>query len=329
MTLRLAAKDMINLNHLRIFFHAAGTGSFTAAAEKLCITQPAVTAQIHAFEEACDLKLFKKKGRNVHLTEEGRIIYDYARKVFEHEQEVEYAIDQLHDLKCGVLRIGTTKTYARYFMPFLIQTFLKRYPDIRVFLNEGSSLEMTSGLADFRNEIVVIAKADDNPAVILQPFSKEELLPILPPYHHLAGRKDVHFSELAREPIIMKDIGSGTRRRVNELFDHYKLNPRILMESNNVEFIKDLVQRGEGFSFLVRAGVANEIRAGKLSTLELKGKPLLLDVSIAYLKDQPLSRPAKAFLRLLEELAAKAKKEKGMVSLMARIVAEIMSERPV
>ena len=188
---------------------------------------------------------------------------------------------------------------------------------------------MIDGLADFRNEIVVIAKADDNPAVILRPFSQEELLPILPPDHHLAGRKDVHFSELARDPIIMKDIGSGTRRRVNELFDQYKLNPRILMESNNVEFIKDLVQRGEGFSFLVRAAVANEIRDGKLSTLELKGKPLLLDVSIAYLKDQPLSRPAKAFLRLLEELAAKAKKEEGMVSLMARIVAETRSERPV
>lgn len=318
---------MINLNHFRIFFHAADTGSYTAAAAKLHISQPAVTVQIRAFEDACDLKLFRKKGRSIHLTDEGRILYEYAKKIFNYEQEVEYAIDQLHDLKRGVLRIGTTKTYARYFMPFLIQTFLKRYPGIKVSLNEGSSLEMTRGLADFQNEIAVIAKAEDNPAVTLLPFSKEELLPILPADHHLAGRKDVPFAEMARDPIIMKDMGSGTRRRVNELFEKYGLTPRILMESNNVEFIKDLVQRGEGFSFLVRAAVADEIKNGKIATLELRGIRLLLDVSIAYLKDQPLSRPAKAFLRLLEEVAAEAVKEGSVMSLIARIAAELRGEK--
>lgn len=316
---------MINLNHFRIFYYAAKSGSFTDAAEKLFITQPAVTAQIRAFEEACNLKLFKKKGRNVHLTDEGKELYAYARRIFEYEQEVEDAIDKMHRLKRGVLRIGTTKTYARYFMPYFMTSYLKEYPDIRVFLNEGSSMEMIQGLLDLNVEIAVIAKAGENPAVSFHPFSQEELMPILAPGHRLASRGSVNFIELAGEPIIMKDIGSGTRVRVNDLFARYGRTPNILMETNNVEFIKELVRRGEGFSFLVKAAVTSEIKEGKLATLDIRGERLYLDVSIAYLKDQALSKPAKAFLRLLETLAGDASPAQGIGALTARILARAKS----
>ena len=313
---------MINFNHFRIFYYAAKAESFTDAAEKLFITQPAVTAQIHAFEEACNLKLFKKKGRHVQLTDEGKALFHYARKVFEFEHEIEVAIDKMHQLKRGVLRIGTTKTYARYFMPYLLSGFLKDYPDIKVFLNEGSSAEMTRGLLDLTIEIAVIAKAEENPAVVFRPFSQEELLPILPPVHRLAGRDSVHFTELAGDPIILKDSGSGTRRRVADLFARYGRVPNILMETNNVEFIKELVGRGEGFSFLVKAAVVQEVKEKRLVTPQIRGEHLYLDVSIAYLKDQSLSRPAKAFLRMLENLAGdNPSPAEGIGALTARILA--------
>ena len=88
---------MINFNQLRVFFHAAKYLSCTKAAEKLYITQPAVTAQLKQLEEACSLKLFKRKGRHIFLTDQGNTLYKYAVKVFEYEREIEDAIDEVED----------------------------------------------------------------------------------------------------------------------------------------------------------------------------------------------------------------------------------------
>ena len=312
---------MINFNQLRVFYHAAKYQNFTIAAKKLFVTQPAVTAQLKLLEEFCGLKLFKRKGRKIYLTDEGKTLYIYARKIFEYEKEIEHAIDDMKELKRGVLRLGTTKTYARYFMPFLMTTFHESYSNIKINLDEGSSLDMIRSLLDLRNEVAVIAKAEDNPDVCFIPFSQEELVVILAPDNHLSQKKIVSFRELGEEPIIMKEVGSGTRRLVNELFSINHCAPDILMETSNTEFIKQLVQRGEGVSFLVREAVALELSEGKLATVPLEGGKIVLDVSIAYLKNQYLSRPAQAFLDILKKLSPEDMTPQGIGTLMAKMLA--------
>ena len=167
---------MINLNQLRVFYEAARAGSFTIAARNLFITQPAVTAQVKTFENQCNLRFFKKKGRRLHLTDEGKSLYEYARKIFEFEKEVENVLEEMRKLKRGILRLGTSKAYARYFMPFLISRFRDAYPSIKVYLDEGSSLDMVGSLLNLKNEVAVIARVEDNPAVTFIPLSQEELV---------------------------------------------------------------------------------------------------------------------------------------------------------
>ena len=232
---------MLNFNQLRIFYQTARYLSCITAAKNLYITQPAVTAQLKVFEEFCNLKLFKKKGRKIHLTDEGKTLYDYASRIFEYEKEVEDAIEEMRELKRGVLRLGTTKAYARYFMPFMITSFRQAYPHIKIHLDEGSSLDMIHSLLDFKNEVAIIARAEENPNVCFIPFSHEELVLILSPNHHLARKRVISFDDLSEEPIIMKEKGSGTRKLVNELFRQKGLIPNILMETSNTEFIKQLV----------------------------------------------------------------------------------------
>ena len=310
---------MINLHHLRVFYMAAKHQSCTAAARKLCITQPAVTAQIRKLEDQCTLKLFKKRGRNIFLTDEGTALYSYARRIFECEREAEGAIEEMRSLRRGVLRLGTTKTYARHFMPLLITTFHETYPHITVHLDEGSSLDMIHSLLDLKNEVAVIARAVEDPAVSFTPFSQEELVVILPPSHPLAQKAVVSVRDLAREPIIMKEVGSGTRRKVNALFKRYECTPNILMETSNAEFIKQLVHRGEGFSFLVKEAVAVELKEKRLATVPLEGEEFYLDVSIAYLRNEPLSRPAQAFLDILLEMGQGREAQHGLRDIMTRM----------
>ena len=313
---------MINFNQLRVFYKAAKNLNFTAAANELFITQPAVTFQVKSFEEYCELKLFKKRGRRVYLTDEGKSLFEYAARIFQYEKEIENAIDEMRELKRGVLRLGTTKTYARYFMPLMITSFHKNFPNIKIQLNEGSSADMIYSLVDFKIDVAIIAKAIDHAGVNFFPFSREEMALIAAPDYPLAGKKEVSFKELAKEPFIMKENGSGTRKLVEELFARAKCKPNILMETSNTEFIKQLVNRGEGVSFLVKEAVAAELKNKDLIEVPLKGHKILLDVSIAYLKGQVLSPPARAFVDTLTRLRSGDIDPMGIGALMTKILAQ-------
>jgi len=291
------------------------------AAQDLFITQPAVTAQVKSFEEYCNLKLFKKRGRRIHLTDEGKTLYEYARKIFEYEKEIEGVIEDMRKLKRGILRLGTTKAYAHYFMPFMITGFREAYPQIKISLSEGSSSEMIHSLLDLKIEVAIIAKAEDHPDVHFIPFSQEEMVLIVAPDHHLARKKGISFKSLAEEPIIMKETGSGTRKLVNELFAQNNCTANVLMETSNAEFSNQLVQRGDGISFLVREAVASEIRDKKLAVVPMKEK-IYLDVSIAYLKGQHLSLSARAFLDTLHKLPSADMAPQGIGWLMAKMQAK-------
>ena len=212
----------------------------------------------------------------------------------------------MRGLKKGLLRIGTTKTYARAYMPQLISEFWRICPHIKVNLNEGSSLEMANGLFDLQNEIVIAAKIEENPQICFIPFCKEEVVVLLSPNHPLAKRKSVTLAELAKEPIIMKEGGSGTREAVNKAFASKGLTPNSLMDINNTDFIKQITMRGDCISFLVKAAVSVELANGELVTTKIEDCPFFMDVCIAYLKDQYLSRPAQVFLDILGEMTSTA-----------------------
>ena len=312
---------MLNFNQLRVFYHAAKNLNFTAAANELFITQPAVTFQMKSFEEFCSLKLFKKRGRKIHLTDEGKALFEYAAHIFRYEKEIENVIDEMRELKRGVLSLGTTKAYARYFMPLMITTFHSNYPNIKIQLNEGSSQDMIHSLLDFKIEVAIIAKTVDHPEIEFFPFSKEEMTVIVASDHRLTKKKAIAFGELADELFIMKENGSGTRKLVEQLFAREKRTPNILMETSNTEFIKQLVQRGEGVSYLVREAVTTELAEKMLAEVPLKGRKQFLDVNIAYLKNQVLSPPAKAFVEILNKLRAEDLHPMGIGALMARMLA--------
>lgn len=318
---------MLNFNQLRTFYYAAKNLNFTVAAGELFITQPAVTAQVKSFEEFCNLKLFKKKGRKLHLTDEGLALFDYAEKIFKYEKEILNAIDDMKELKRGDLRLGTTKTYARYFMPFLISSFRKAYPHIKIHLDEGSSRDMIYSLVDIKNEVAVIAKAVDHPDVSFFPFSREEMVIVASTKHPLATQKSVSFRQLAPEPFIMKEDGSGTQKLAEGLFAREKCEPNVLMETSNTEFIKQLVMRGEGISFLVKEAVDAEVKEGRLAIIPLEGSQTFLDVSIAYLKGQTLSPAAEAFVDTLRKLETEVVHPMGIGAMMAKMLAQRKEEQ--
>lgn len=290
---------MINFNQLRVFYEVARAGSLKAASEKLFVSQPSISVMLKSFEEFCDLVLFKRVGRRLSLTETGQILLQSCRKIFEQENEIERTIRDLHQLRIGILKIGTSKTYAQYLMPPLINTFHSEYPTVKIVLDEGTSLQMGRSLLKSENELALIAEVEDLNGVEFIPFKREEIVLFSSPHHPFAKKPHgIRFRELENQAIIMRDEGSGTRQVVDKAFDRNGMRPHSLLETGNRECIKDMVANGEGVSFLVYSSLKEDVRASRLQMIPLIDEKLPLEVKIAYLKNQPLSAAANAFLKL-------------------------------
>ncbi len=313
---------MINLNHLRIFYYAVKYQNFTQAARRLCITQPAVTAQIKAFEDQLKLKLFKKRGRKIYSTTESELLYEYARKVFETEEAFEAAVAALHGLKKGILRLGAAKTYARYLLPSLISKFLQDYPDIQIKVAEGSSRDLIGSLLEFENDLAIIVKTEDVREIRFIPFFRTELVLIMAPKHRLVRQAKVCIADLCREKIIMKEPGSATRKLVDDLFDRHRSRPDVLMETSNSEFIKQLVEQGKGISFLSRESVRAELSERRLATKPITDGQIYMEANIACLSHHSPSLVVRAFLDYLEKISPPGRSPLEISDLKEKIVTD-------
>jgi len=314
---------MINLNQLRAFYFVAKHGSYTIAAENLFISQPAVTAQIKLFEKYHDLNLFEKQGRKLILTHIGKILFEKAELIFDIEDDIENTLMQMKELNLGLLELGCTKAYAEYIMPSIISVFHRAYPNIKIILEEGSSMAMINSLIDFKNEVVVVAQMEVTDSRIqFIPFSQEEIVLVLSVNHPLTRKKEIEFHDIVMEPIIIKGKGSGTRKKILDLYKKHNAGPNIFMESENTGFIIDLVERGEGISFLVKPAIDQKVKEKKLISRKLKDTEIFLDVSFGYLKNTPLSPAAKAFYEVVENSFIETSPQGGVGSIMARILAE-------
>lgn len=297
---------MINFNQLRCFWEAARTGSYSKAAQSLFVTQPAVTAQIRSLEETTGLKLFRKRARQMVLTEAGSELFQYAQRVFDLEREMESLVAQMHKLRRGVLKVATTKTYARYLMPSIMTRFHASYPGIKIVLDEGSSLEMARSLLDLRSELGVLARVEETKRIKFIPFRSERIVLFTSPGHPLAAKGAIRFSELEGQPVIMKEKGSGTHQLVAQSFALHGMVPNVLVETSNVEFIKDMVSKGEGISFLVEQAVRNDVVDGSVKIVEILDHKMQLPVFVATREGDELSPAAKAFLEILLSIRVEA-----------------------
>jgi len=292
---------MINFNQARVFYEVARAGSLKAAAKSLFVSQSAISVMVKSFEKCCDLVLFKRVGRRLVLTETGHILLNSCRQIFEQEKNLESVINGLHELRIGTIKIGTSKTYARYLLPPLINAFHSRYPTVKIILDEGTSLQMGQSLLKSHNELVIIAKAkvEDLKGIESIPFKNEEIVLFSSPGHPFTKRAEgIRFRELEGEPVVLRDEGSGTRKIIDEAYARHGIRPHSLLETGNRDCIKDMVANGEGVSFLVHSFLIEDFRKNRLRMIPVIDEELHLEVKIAYLKDQPLSQAANVFLKL-------------------------------
>ena len=293
----------MNLNQLRAFFLAARERSITKAAESLYVTQPAVTMQIKSLEQDLEVKLFRKYGKNLELTEAGNVLFGYAEKIFEIVEEMEYVLKGHAQSTHGSLTIGTTRSFARHLMPGLLSRFQKRYPKVKVILKVGSSQEIVDGVLDFVYDVGTIGRLPYKSRLNVIPYSREEFCLVVSPQHRFSKAEEVSLHELKKEPIIIREEGSGSRYAILSLLTSHGINPSVLLEAGSVEFIKEYIMKGQGISFLYKPEIRLEATLGLLKPVAVKEGPIFVQTDTVFPKGADLSPPVKAFLQLIEEEA--------------------------
>lgn len=290
----------MNLNQLRAFYTVIKKGTFSSAANELCVTEPAVFIQVRSLERQLGFTLLDRFGKELRPTEVGRLLYEYAEKIFTLVDEACVAVKELQDLKKGDLRLGVTNTLAQHFMPFIISSFRDSYPNIAVRLNQGGSQELVQGILDHRFELAIVAAVPYTDRIHVIRFSKEEVVPVVSPKSKLAHKKHVSIQELVAEPVICTGAGTATKLLMWSVFEKRGLKPTAIIEAENREFIKHLVKENKGYAFLGSLSIKDAVEKGELVALTLDEEGLSMDVDIIHLKGKTLSPAASMFLHFIQ-----------------------------
>jgi DNA-binding transcriptional LysR family regulator len=186
-------------------------------------------------------------------------------------------------------------------MPLLIPGFQDRYPHVAVYMDGGSSRGLVEGILQHRYELAVVARVPYPERITFIPYTQDKILLVVSPHHSLAKKKKVSFEELAKEPVILTDAKSAVKFSVWKEFEKRGLQPAAIIEAGNIEFIKQWVEKGKGYSFLASVCVREEIKRGALLAIPLEEDDFAMNIDIIHLKGKTLSPSASKFLYFMQE----------------------------
>ena len=294
----------MNLRHLAVFNAVAMTGGINRAAERLMISQPAVSRQIQALEQALGVTLLERRPRGVHLTEAGKILADYARRLFAIEAQANEVFADLRSLRTGVLRLGGSMSLGNYFLPEVIAAFHHEYPQIRISLEVGNTGYILDLVRHNRVDIGFIEGIFDAGEFEAELFMHDELIVIAHPGHPLVGQGPMPFSRLCDYGCVMRESGSGTRAALDSLLERAGIDFHPFnLTLGSPEAVKRAVARGAGLAVASNLTVVNELESGELVHIPLSGPSAYRALNRVTLPHKQLAPAAKPFLSLIQDYA--------------------------
>lgn len=290
----------MDLANLTAFIEIAETGSFSEAAERLHLTQPAVSKRIAALEQQLGVRLFDRLGREINLTESGRALLPRAYQILNVLSDTQRALSNLSGEISGRLTVATSHHIGLHRLPPLLRAFTRCYPkvalDIQFLDSEVAYEEVLHG----RAELAIITLAPETSAPIKAvPVWMDALDFVAAPEHPLAHKKELLLNDIAAYPAVFPGSNTFTHRIVKHLFERAGLTPNIAMSTNYLETIKMMVSIGLAWSVLPRTMLDEQVICLPLPDIQLSRQ-------LGYIahQERTLSNAARAFMELLDSQRA-------------------------
>ncbi len=278
--------------------------SFSHAAERLGVTQPAVSLQIRALEERLGQKLLDRSGRRVEPTEAGLRLYRNAQRVLAAEEQLlaELAEDGSGEVR-GRLAIGASTGPGAHLVPLLLGEFGRDHPAVRILLKIADTQAVIDEVAERQLELGVVGALRRHRSLEFEPLARDEIALAVPPGHGFAGRA-VPLEELRGEQLIVMQEGAGVRQVIEDELRRAGLRLRDLeprLELGLQESVKSAVAAGYGVAFISRTAIEAELAAGTLETARVAGVEPARQIYVVRPRGRVLTRAAEAFLAFARE----------------------------
>lgn len=284
----------VTFRQLRVFAEVARQGSVQRAAEALHLTPPAVSMAVKEVEHQVGLPLFDREARRMALSTSGEYFLVYAKRLLGTLREAEDAMSRFKRVEAGHLAIGMVSS-AKYYLPALLAAFHAEHPAVQVRLALGGRNDLVALMQAHEIDLAVMGRPPKDWPARAEPFAAHPHGLITAPQHALAGQPEVPAEALAREPFIVREVGSGTRAALEEYLEHQHIRPAFVMEMNSTEAIKQAVMAGMGVSLVSLHTVGLERAMGLLAVPEVQGLPLMRRWHVVHAAGRPRSPAAEAF----------------------------------
>jgi Transcriptional regulator len=278
--------------------------SFSQAAERLGVTQPAVSMQIRALEERFGLRLLDRSGRRVEPTEAGQRLYRGAQRLIMLEEQLQNEVASVEEGELrGRLEIGSSTGPGERVVPLLLCEFQRQSPAVSISLSVFDTQTVVERVAERELELGVVGAARKHRGVVFEPFFRDDVVLACKPEHRFANRT-ITLDELRREPLIVMQEGAGLRHLLED-----ELRPRgvrmrdlnIQLELGLQESVRSAVLAGYGVAFIAHSALESELAAGQLASARVEGLDPAREISIVQASGRSLTRATEAFLAFARE----------------------------
>ena len=282
----------MQISEFEIFLVVARAKSFSKAAKLLYMTQPAISNHIHAMENYYGTKLFNRHSHGVSLTSTGEVVYDFGEKILTLHDSMEKAIDRVLNIENQKLVVGASSHVGNSALPCSIWTFKEKYPEVDIRLEISNSATIIKQILDNKVDLGVLEGPVKHKELDTTDVFSDRLILIAPPRGKWLKQETISLEELAKEPLIMREEGSGSRSIWEKVISNAGLELkdfRIVTEMGSIDAIKSAVESGLGVAVVSRISVQKELHRGSIRDIDISGIPSTVNFQVVFRtgNDQP------------------------------------------
>jgi LysR family transcriptional regulator, transcriptional activator of the cysJI operon len=289
----------VHLETLKVFCDVVETKSFSVAASQNYVTQSAVSQQIRMLEEKYGRRLLERTRGNVQLTPAGDILYQASKEIVQRYQELEGRLQAVAKVVGGTVRVATVHTIGLYELSSQLKRFLKAYPQVHLQLEYSRSSKIYDDALKGGIDLGIVAFPNRRPGVTVIPFREDRLVVVCSPNHPLAKHRQVSIKKLGGEAMVAFERDIPTRKETDRVLRRHGVDVRYVMELDNAEIMKRVVEIGIGLAILPENAVRPEVKGGTLAAVHLSDEVFLRPLGIVHRTGKHFSPAAAKFIECL------------------------------
>ncbi len=298
--------ENIDLNLYKVFFEVATTGNITKAAEKLYISQPAVTKSIKQLEKTLGGALFIRTKRGVTLTKEGKVFFEYVKTILEEVKNAHNKFNSLINLEEGKIHIGASATVTKHFLMPYIEQFHKLYPNIDIIITNELTTNLVKGLKNgYIDFLVTNLPMKDFPELNITPCAKLHDLFACSTKYLENPKKTFTLNELLKYKLITQKEPSNTRAFLNNYFKENNIDFKPDIEIVSYNLVVDFIKAGFGIGYATKEFIKEELKNNELYEIKVTPKIPPRDLGIVTLKNNTLNFASSKFIELITKKISK------------------------